>query len=348
MTYVFSLTELADTEIRLMAGFQLKIASQRFHKLGIDLQLYIESSLLKTLFENIALIRQTTATIISTIISRIAFYQWTDLANILYQSACDSNQIVVETSLDTQYKIMEDRPNAFSEEGNGNILSTFLPIWINNMVNTIGNIGKYSMLLLESLLEGEEYDEIIPFLPSYIQNLNTVGQSAANSNNELILSLVCNSLNLLFSHYSDKLADGFENTINFMMVMMQHQSEIVAIRATEFWSNINEMQYDSNILIPKLDGIIKILVTNLKYSEESDIYLSCYESNDIPDKKEDINPSKKSFSSGEISSDDISEEWNKRVVSSRALESLSLEHSNHVLRILDPLIAVYYYYYYYL
>lgn len=343
MTYVFSLTELADTEIRLMSGFQLKIACQRFHKLGIDLQIYIETNLTKTLFENNALIRQTTATIISTIISRIPFYQWNHLANILYQSSIDSNQIVVETSLDTQYKIMEDRPNAFYEDSTTNILSQFLPIWINNMTNGIGYAGKYSMLLLESLLEGEEHDEIIPYLPTYIQNLDTVGQIASNNDDELILSLVCNSLNLLFTHYSEQLSKGFENTVNFMMTMMQNKSEIVVIRATEFWCNINEMQYDSSVLLPKLDGIIKILITNLKLSEDNDIYLNCYESNDIPDRKEDINPSKKSFSSGEISSDDINEGWNKRVVSSRALESLSLEHSDYVLKIIDPLIAVYIY-----
>lgn len=169
MSYIFSSTEISDTKIRLTAGYQLKNSMHLFPHLHIDVQLYIENNLIKTLFENIDLIRKTSATVISSIICRIPFDYWPNLADILLQAAQSDNPLVVESSFDTLYKIMEDRPEAYNDSGNDKMLLTFIPIWIKYMTGNNNNLKKFSLLLLEGLLESDNYHTIFNWMTEYIQ-----------------------------------------------------------------------------------------------------------------------------------------------------------------------------------
>lgn len=51
--------------------------------------------------------------------------------------------------------------------------------------------------------------------------------------------------------------------------------------------------------------------------------------------------SKKKYDKGEYSNEDISEDWNKRISSEKALEAISVTYGDVLLPIIDPLLSVY-------
>ncbi|GMF59219.1 unnamed protein product [[Candida] boidinii] len=186
-------------------------------------------------------------------------------------------------------KICEDSARLLDVDYNGERpLNFMIPIFIQLMENQNSKIRSSAIFCINQFLLIRT-QSILVYLDEYMSRLFTL----STDEDAKVRTNICSAFTNILDARPDKLMPHLDGVINYSIHSVQDNNEDVAVEACEFLLGLATSEIPSDIIKPKLDLIIPVLLTKMVYSE-MDVFLMANEDEkddeNVEDKDEDIKP----------------------------------------------------------
>lgn len=361
----------AKSDVRAAAGINLKNSILRSQYATTDKdRSYLMNSILKGLLDNEIMVRNITGNVITSLFSIYGLSKWPQVLPQLIQltQSQEVNTTVHEAAMGALSKICEDSTSSLDQEYNGERPLNFMMVNFLKLAEdeSSGKVRALAVHCINQFIRSKSQSFLV-HIDDFLQRLFQL----ASDNTSEVRKNVCTAFLAILETRPDKLLPHIDGVINFCLHAMQGSEEEVALEACEFilaLSTTIEVESDKNILKPKLNSILPILLAKMVYSEEEIFYIQMIDENDdanVADKDEDIKPqaakskdahtagngggSKKTKSFDDDSDSDYEDEddddddseldqWSLRKCSAAALDIFSLDFPSEVLQVTLPIL----------
>ena len=359
LAYIFAYAHAdgASNEQRRMAGMLLRKAFDTGAEKGIFTQELLEgikSAVLAVLGDADPLIRRAAGNLICTIIRKVQLKNWRQVVQFcvsaLAQEQNSPNPNHSDSTLDGVFLVLanicEDLAENPEAELEGFPLTILIPAWIKFSQHPNPTYRVKSLECVNHVLELEDTPAALEVeMKDYLVALSGLTQDT----NRDVRKAVCTGIARLSAARLDVVMPHIDSIVDFMLLTMKDQDELIKLEACEFWSELAHYpMVAQSSLLPKFPQLIPLLLESMVYSDSELMMMGGDEENDasVPDRPEDIKPQFAKTRAAEADSDDeanqaISEYmdmWTVRKSAAAALDKLSQQLPHRILPIILPLL----------
>lgn len=284
LTFIFVHSEI-DPNSRVRAGLQLKnnIRSEQVFEQTLP---YIMNTVMHGLADMNRVIRNTTGTIITIIISKYGIHKWPGLLEFLYECLSHENEDIVDGALNTIAKICEDEPMSLDNEKLNRPLNTIIPKFIEFFYHPNDH---FRVSALTAVLN------YIPYLPqAMVANMDDLLKGLfflMDDKTPKIKQRVCESfVNFVSFNGASYIQPHMDTVLEYILYILQDENDVVGLSACEFiipyikWAGINPL------LSSMLDRLIPALISAMRYTDLDVNSLGYNDQSTQPDSEKDVAP----------------------------------------------------------
>lgn len=359
LLYILAFDSDSTAQIKASAGLILKNSINKFNKL--DQNSYLLTNIFKGLFNEIALVRNITGNVITTLFERLGTKNWPSLIPQLFELI--ENQSIStaqEGSISTINKICEDSSHILNKEINGSKpLAFMIPKLLQLLNSSDPIIIANSLGSINHLIHLDPQGQLIPFEAL----LERLFQLAVDQNKDVRRN-VCTSFSQILEIRPQNIIPHLEGVINYSVHTINEAEEEVALEACEFLLSLATSGDLASVINKFLPNILPVLLKQMVYSEMDIAMMDNDDDADEEDKEEDIKPKAAKINKANSSNDnghsaghnnndddsdsdedddedgDFSTEWNIRKCSAATLDVLASVAPEQVLAIILPILKV--------
>jgi hypothetical protein len=286
---IYILTQMAgepDT-IRAMAGLYLKnnivAYYDQFHP---EVRNYIKECCLQSIMNPHPLVRNTTGTLMTTIITKGTLKDWPQLLPRFIQLLESSDYNTCDGVLSALHKICEDSADSMDNEDLGKPSRYIIPKCIMLLNSPYEKIRVYALTCLYPFIRRKS-ESLMAHMSTFIENL----YHRASDPCAEVRKYVCQSLVALIEIWPEELMVQMAPVVEYMLYCSQDADPRVALEACEFWIAFAEQPSSYDMIRPLLPKLVPILLKNMVYTEEELATMrDIDEDASVPDRPEDVKP----------------------------------------------------------
>lgn len=338
LIYVLIKSETYENDVRAISGIILKNSlNKTYVNWPRDTVDNLKSELLLLLKDASKDVRGSVTSLINTVVIKVGITNWPEIIPYLTEIMDSSNEQLCETALIALFKICEDyllgmEPNQFFDKSIKELLLKF--------TNLVGSerlpVRKNSIKVLNMALQ-DHYDAIKNDFDSssYLEKLFLLVDDPCFETQKL----VCQGLVAFIDNRDAVILPHMYLVIELMLRKTQHDDDALALQACEFWLACTGLPACRSILLPYMDQLLPILLSNMRYSDfELDNLkdlLGCDEH--LQDKSEDVKPFS-THNSEDVTNYDLVDAvdepyvgWTLRKCSAASLDAISVQFQEDML-----------------
>ncbi|GBP84814.1 Transportin-1 [Eumeta japonica] len=289
---IFVLTKLTGEEepTRSLSGLILKNnVKAHYNNFLPEVAEFIKKECLSAVGDPSPLIRATVGIIITTIASKGELTSWPELLPSLCHMLDSQDYNVCEGAFGALQKICEDTAELLDSDALHRPLNVLIPKFLQFFRHSSPKIRCHAIACVNYFIMGRS-QALMMHIDAFIENLFHL----AGDEDPDVRKNVCRALVMLLEVRLDRLIPHLPNIIEYMLIRTQDPEEGVALEACEFWLSLADQNVCREVLAPRLQALLPVLVRGMRYSDMDVILLRGDRDDDAddaePDRESDIRP----------------------------------------------------------